>query len=137
MQCTSKVKDLLRRLDAESELYVKRGQACLASMIESIRDEVVAAIQADEERLVTISEAAILCGYSAGHLHKCVREGLLATEQDGGRRLVRLAAVQALRLSAAGTGADGKEDIPSIPRIGRVRSSTTRTTSGARLRAAG
>lgn len=136
MQFSSKVKDLVRRLDAESELYGRRGQASLASMIESIRDEVVSAIQADEERLVTVSEAAALCGYSPSHLHKCVREGLLAMEQDRGRRLVRLKAVQALRLSAAGAGTEGQEDVPRIPRIGRVRSSMTRTTSGARLREA-
>jgi len=136
MQFSHHIRELVRHLDAESKLYGRRGQASLASMIASIRDEVVSAMQADEERLVSVSEAAALCGYSASHLHKCIREGLLATEEDRGRRLVRLNAVQALRLSAAGTGGDAQEEVPSIPRIGRVRSSTSRTTSGARLRAA-
>ena len=136
MQISETLHELVRRLDAESELYVRRGQASRASMIESLREELVSAIQADEERLVSVSEAAAHCGYSPSHLHKCIREGLLPTEQDGGRRLVRLKTVQALRLSAAGAGTEGQEDVPRIPRIGRVRSSMTRTTSGARLREA-
>lgn len=98
-----------------------RGQDRKARMVESILEDIEAAIARDEERAGFISEVARETGYDPSHLHAAVRDGLLEDlAGEGESRKVRYRDVLAL----------GHRAPPGIPKVrtkknGRSRKGST------------
>lgn len=73
----------------EADVLRRRGQASAAELLEGCADELARVVAAGEGEQMTLSEAALLSGYSVAHLRRLIAEGDLRNVATEGRPMVR------------------------------------------------
>ena len=83
------VEALLQQWRDHAALFRQYRQVPLADWLEDRAAELGAALQAQDDELVTLSEAARISNYSADHLRRLCRDGKLPAKREGRRLLFR------------------------------------------------
>ena len=81
--------DMLARLRAELAVFQRWHAEPYVTAIQRMIDDWEAMTAAESEQEYTLTDAAALCGYSADHLGKLVRDGMLRNYGRSGSPRVR------------------------------------------------
>jgi hypothetical protein len=81
--------DLVERWRREAKAFRHRGVNDFAAFLESCAEELEVALLGENDRVLSLSEAAHLSGYSADHLRRMLRAGALPNAGSGGQYGIR------------------------------------------------